>query len=48
MKQLEAKSTVLLRHHLKVLRLPTIGAEAEKVAAQCERSPKTTAPLTGL
>ena len=34
MKQLEAKSTVLLRHHLKVLRLPTIGAEAEKVAAQ--------------
>ena len=28
---------VLLKHHLKVLRLPTIGAEAEKVAAQCAR-----------
>ncbi len=28
---------VLLRHHLKVLRLPTFGAEAEKVAAQCAR-----------
>jgi DNA replication protein DnaC len=34
MKQLESKSTVLLRHHLKALRLPTIGAECEKVAAQ--------------
>ncbi len=32
MKQLEAKSVVLLRHHLKALRLPTIGAECEKVA----------------
>lgn len=37
MKQLESKSMVLLRHHLKVLRLPTFGAEAEKVAAQCAR-----------
>jgi DNA replication protein DnaC len=34
MKSLESKSLVLLRHHLKALRLPTIGAEAEKVAAQ--------------
>ena len=34
MKSLEQKSLVLLRHHLKALRLPTIGAEAEKVAAQ--------------
>ena len=34
MKTLETKSMVLLRHHLKALRLPTIGAEAEKVAAQ--------------
>ena len=35
MKTLETKSLVLLRHHLKVLRLPTIGAECEKVAARC-------------
>jgi DNA replication protein DnaC len=34
MKRLEAKSMVLLKHHLKALRLPTIGAECEKVAAQ--------------
>ena len=34
MKSLEAKSLVLLRHHLKALRLPTIGQEAEKVAQQ--------------
>ena len=34
MKRLEAKSMLLLRHHLKALRLPTIGAECEKVAAQ--------------
>ena len=34
MKSLESKSLVLLRHHLKALRLPTMGAEAEKVAAQ--------------
>jgi DNA replication protein DnaC len=32
MKSLEAKSLVLLKHHLKVLRLPTIGSECEKVA----------------
>ena len=34
MKRLEAKSMVLLKHHLKALRLPTIGAECEKVAGQ--------------
>ena len=34
MKALETKSVVLLRHHLKVLRLPTVGAECEKVAKQ--------------
>ena len=32
MKTTEQKSVVLLRHHLKALRLPTIGAECEKVA----------------
>ncbi len=32
MNALETKSLVLLHHHLKALRLPTIGAEAEKVA----------------
>ena len=32
MKQLEAKSMVLLHHHLKALRLPTVAAECEKVA----------------
>jgi DNA replication protein DnaC len=35
MKKLESKSVVLLHHHLKALRLPTMGAEAEKVAARC-------------
>ncbi len=35
MKTLEAKSMVLLRHHLKALRLPTVGAECEKVAQRC-------------
>lgn len=31
---IETKSLVLLRHHLKALRLPTMGAECEKVARQ--------------
>jgi len=35
MKSLETKSTVLLKHHLKALRLPTVLAECEKVSAQC-------------
>ena len=34
MHKLETKSVVLLRHHLKALRLPTITAECEKVAQQ--------------
>jgi DNA replication protein DnaC len=34
MKQLQSKSLVLLHHHLKALRLPTIGAECEKLARQ--------------
>src|SRR5580658_3209898 len=35
MKSLEAKSLVLLKHHMKVLRLPTVASECEKVAARC-------------
>jgi DNA replication protein DnaC len=35
MKMLETKSTVLLKHHLKALKLPTFHGECEKVAARC-------------
>ena len=35
MKTTETKSTVLLKHHLKALRLPTMTAECEKVARRC-------------
>ena len=35
MKKTETKSTVLLQHHLKTLKLPTMLAEHEKVAARC-------------
>ena len=28
-------STVLLKHHLKALKLPTVASECEKVAARC-------------
>jgi DNA replication protein DnaC len=35
MKKIETKSTVLLAHHLKALKLPTILAECEKIAARC-------------
>jgi DNA replication protein DnaC len=35
MKKTETKSTVLLAHHLKLLKLPTILAECEKVASRC-------------
>jgi DNA replication protein DnaC len=31
----QTKSTVLLKHHLKALRLPTMLAECEKVAGRC-------------
>lgn len=34
MKSLESKSVVLLQHHLKALRLPTVASECEKVARQ--------------
>jgi len=34
MKATETKSLVLLHHHLKALRLPTVAAECEKVATQ--------------
>jgi DNA replication protein DnaC len=37
MKKLETRSTVLLKHHLKALKLPTITAECEKVAARCAK-----------
>ncbi|MHC4880294.1 MAG: IS21-like element helper ATPase IstB [Planctomycetota bacterium] len=35
MKKTETKSTVLLQHHLKALRLPTMQRECEKTAARC-------------
>jgi DNA replication protein DnaC len=35
MRKTETKSTVLLKHHLKALKLPTMTAECEKVAARC-------------
>lgn len=35
MKKIETKSLVLLKHHLKRLRLPTILSECEKLAGQC-------------
>lgn len=35
MKKTETKSTVLLQHHLKALRLPTVASECEAVAARC-------------
>jgi DNA replication protein DnaC len=37
MKKTETKSTVLLAHHLKALKMPTMLAESEKVAARCGR-----------
>ena len=33
MKPIETKSLVLLQHHLKLLRLPTMHDECEKLAA---------------
>ena len=35
MKKTETKSTVLLQHHLKALKLPTVQRECEKVASRC-------------
>ena len=37
MKKLETQSTVLLKHHLKALKLPTMTAECENVAARCAK-----------
>jgi DNA replication protein DnaC len=37
MKELETKSSVLLKHYLKAMKLPTMTAECEKVAARCAR-----------
>ena len=37
MKPQETKSTLLLKHHLKALKLPTMHSECEKVAARCAR-----------
>jgi DNA replication protein DnaC len=35
MRKIETKSTVLLKHHLKALKLATMTAECEKVARRC-------------
>jgi DNA replication protein DnaC len=35
MNKSDTKSTVLLKHHLKVLKLPTMHAECEKIAQRC-------------
>ena len=37
MKKPATQSTVLLKHHLKALKLPTMTAECEKVAARCAK-----------
>jgi DNA replication protein DnaC len=35
MKKIETKSVVLLKHHLKSLKMPTMNSECEKIAARC-------------
>ncbi len=35
MKKTETKSVVLLKHHLKSLKLPTMNSECEKIAGRC-------------
>ena len=37
MKKTETKSVVLLQHHLKALKLPTVLAECRKIAARCAK-----------
>ncbi len=37
MKKQETKSAVLLKHHLKALKLPAMHEECEKIAAQCAK-----------
>jgi hypothetical protein len=44
MKATETKSVVLLHHHLKSLRLPTVAAECEKVATQAAQTTPTISP----
>ncbi len=46
MKTLESKSLVLLRHHLKALRLPTIGAECEKAGMEPQAAPESGVPAS--
>ncbi len=47
MKSTETKSLVLLKHHLKQLRLPSIHDECEKLAARCAQSIPAKAILHG-
>ena len=35
MKKIETKSVVLLKHHLKALKMPTMNSECEKIADRC-------------
>jgi hypothetical protein len=37
MKKFETKSIVLLKHHLKALKMPTMHDECEKIAARCAK-----------
>ena len=37
MKRTETKSVLLLQHHLKALKLPTILAECQKIASRCAK-----------
>ena len=37
MKKIETKSTVLLKHHLKSLKLPTMHSECDSIAARCAK-----------
>ena len=37
MNKTETKSTVLLKHHLKALKMPTMNGECEKVATRCAK-----------
>jgi hypothetical protein len=38
MKKTETKSTVLLKHHLKQLKLPTMAQECEQIALSCAKA----------
>jgi DNA replication protein DnaC len=37
MNKTRTQSTVLLKHHLKALKMPTLHSECEKVAARCAK-----------